>query len=198
MTVRWEPVQRGLRRYWRGLGGQEGGRFPLPGGDSDVFLERVRMAGVDFSRLRFDSFWAYDSEFVRCDFTRAAFGRAGLAATTAEERWDGRTWPVTVYRECDFTRTRLPPRAFFGNAHFERCLFDGTFVRTTVTHEAQFIGCTFRGRVKARFWGRPGSHTDALGRDHNVFTDNDFTAADLTGVEFRDVDLRAQRLAEDP
>jgi len=195
VTFRWEPAQLGVRRYWRGLGEQEGGRFPLPGAQADVFLERVRLTGVDLSRLRFDSFWAYDSEFVRCDFTRAVFGRAGLAATTAEQRWDGRSWPVTAYRECDFTRTRLPPRAFLGNARFENCLFDSAFVRTASTQEAQFVGCTFRGRVKARFWGRPDGHLDALGRDRNDFTGNDFTAADVTGVTFRDIDLGDQRFA---
>jgi hypothetical protein len=44
------------------------------------------------------------------------------------------------------------------------------------------------------FWGRPHDHDRAaLGRDRNDFTGNDFTAAELDGVSFRHIDLRAQR-----
>ncbi|MBA2893113.1 hypothetical protein [Nonomuraea soli] len=38
------------------------------------------------------------------------------------------------------------------------------------------------------------SEVAALGRDTNAFTGNDFTGAELDGVAFHDIDLRAQRL----
>jgi hypothetical protein len=132
---------------------------------------------------------------VRCDFSRTVFDRAGFGATSGDERWDEQSWPMTVYRDCDFTRARFPSRAFFGNALFERCVFDGAWRRTqTYTTEAQFVGCTFRGKVQGvNFWGAPSDRWKVLGRGRNAFTDNDFTGADLRGVAFNHVDLYSQR-----
>ncbi|GID92269.1 pentapeptide repeat-containing protein [Amorphoplanes digitatis] len=108
---------------------------------------------------------------------------------------DELSWPETVYRDCVFSRTRLPRQAYFGNARFERCVFDGARLRDlTSTGEAQFVGCTFRGKIQdVRFWGTPDRHAAALGRERNAFTGNDFTGADLLDVEFRNIDLHAQR-----
>lgn len=127
--------------------------------------------------------------------SRTAFDNVGFGATTADERWDQLTWPATLYRECVFARSRIPPRALFGNARFERCVFDGARLRDLVhTHEAQFVECTFRGKIQdTNFWGTPTKHTAALGRDRNAFTGNDFTGADLIDVAFKHIDLYAQR-----
>ncbi|MBX6355481.1 MAG: pentapeptide repeat-containing protein [Micromonosporaceae bacterium] len=195
-TFRIAPAHLGLRRYWLAQGEMDGGRFEVADGNLDVSFVRARMVDVDFSGLRFSHFVAYDSVFERCDFSRTAFDHASMGATGHGGRqWDGRTWPVTVYRECRFTRTRLLPDTFWGNARFERCVFDGARLRGFyATHEAQFVDCTFRGKIHdVNFWGTPTGHTSALGRDRNAFTGNDFTGAELIGVSFRHIDLYAQR-----
>jgi hypothetical protein len=107
-------------------------------------------------------------------------------------------WP---YRECRFARVRIPPQAFFGNARFERCVFDRSRLRDqTSTFEAQFVDCTFRGKIQdVNFWGVPlAEDTAALGRKHNDFTGNDFTGAELIDVSFRHIGLRAQRFPGPP
>ncbi|MBQ0896029.1 pentapeptide repeat-containing protein [Micromonospora sp. U56] len=196
-TFRIKAAQMGLRRYWLALGELNGGRFGVVDGNLDVSFAHARIVDVDFSGLRFSSFGAHDSLFERCDFTRTAFDHVSFGATGyGGERWDGLTWPATVYRECVFARTHIPPQAFFGNARFERCIFDRARLRgLTFTHEAQFIGCTFRGKIQdVNFWGTPPEHTAVLGRDRNAFTGNDFTGGDLLGVAFKHIDLHAQRL----
>ncbi|GLY77065.1 pentapeptide repeat-containing protein [Actinoallomurus iriomotensis] len=190
-----DAAQMGLRRYWLARGALNGGRFEVPDSDLDVSFARARMVDVDFSGLRLFRFAAHDSVFERCDFSQAAFDNVSFGATAADGRWDRGTWPATLYRECVFARTRIPPQAFFGNARFERCVFDGARLRDLIhTHTAQFVECRFRGKIQdANFWGRPTKHTAALGRDRNAFTGNDFTGADLIDVGFRHIDLHAQR-----
>jgi uncharacterized protein YjbI with pentapeptide repeats len=186
----------GLHRYWLARGEMSGGRFEVADGILDVSFAHARMVDVDFSGLRFSTFLAHDSLFERCDFSRTAFDHASLGATGhGGRRWDEQTWPVTVYRECVFTRTRLLPQTFWGNARFERCVFDGARLRGFwATHEAQFVDCTFRGKIQdVNLWGTPTGHTSALGRDRNAFTGNDFTGAELIDVSFRHIDLYGQR-----
>ena len=129
-------------------------------------------------------------------FARSAFGRTLLGATGyVGKRWYGQSLPETVYRDCVFTRTQFPVNAYFGNARFERCVFDRARLRgLTSTHEAQFVDCVFQGKIQTTtFRGTPTQHLAALGRSGNAFTGNDFSRADLSGVAFRQIDLRAQR-----
>ncbi|GAB2826438.1 hypothetical protein GCM10027176_33550 [Actinoallomurus bryophytorum] len=195
-AFRIEAAQRGLRRYWLARGELNGGRFEVADGNFNVSFAQARIVDVDFSGLRFSSFGAYDSVFERCDFSRTAFDNVGFGATTADEQWDRLAWPATLYRECVFARTRIPPEAFFGNARFERCLFEGARLRDLIhTHEAQFVECTFRGKIQnTNFWGKPTERALVLGRDRNAFTGNDLTGADLLDVAFIHIDLDAQRL----
>jgi uncharacterized protein YjbI with pentapeptide repeats len=191
-----EPAQMGLRRYWVAEGELTGGRFEVADGDLDVSFNQARMVDVDFSGLRFSHLSAHDSVFERCDFSGTAFDNVNLGATFhGKGPWDGRTWPATLYRECVFARTRLPPNPHWGNARFERCTFDRARLRgSTSTFQAQFVECTFRGKIQdVNLWGRPTQHTSALGRDRNDFTGNDFTGAEVIGVAFRHIDLNAQR-----
>ncbi|MEU1244250.1 hypothetical protein ABZ388_28190 [Micromonospora parva] len=191
-----EVAQMGLRRYWLSRGELNGGRFEVADGNLDVSFAQARMVGVDFSGLRFPSFLAHDSVFERCDFSRTAFDHVLFGATGyGGERWDELSWPETVFRECVFARTRIPPEAYFGNVRFERCAFDGARLRDlTSTHNAQFVGCVFRGKIQdVNFWGTTTERNAALGRDRNAFSDNDFTGAELLNVAFRHIDLDAQR-----
>ncbi|WP_203825839.1 pentapeptide repeat-containing protein [Actinoplanes palleronii] len=190
-----------MRRYWLVTGERHGGRFEVPDTHIDVSFAHARMIDVDFTGVWFISFVGHDSVFERCDFTRTHLDHVLLGATGyGGRRWDGRSWPETVFRERDFTRTRMPPDTYFGNARFDRCVFDcGSLRDQTATEHAQFIDCTFRGTVNdVCFWGTPTRGSDVIGRDRNAFTGNDFTAAALVDVEFRNIDLRAQRFPEPP
>ncbi|WP_171075124.1 pentapeptide repeat-containing protein [Nonomuraea basaltis] len=166
---------------------------------TDVIFDRARLVSVDFTETRFVGFNAYGSDFDGCDFSGAAFEQPLMGSTSTGiggQEWDGATWPQTVFRNCTFRRTRFAERTFFGNVRFERCVFDRSRLREqTATFEAEFVDCVFLGRVRSmNFWGRPADRDQAvLGRDHNDFTGNDFTAAELDDVSFRHIDLRAQR-----
>ncbi len=177
------------------------GRWDGPGGAEARFAE-AEVSGVDFREARIGLFAAYHSTFEDCDFTGARFAATHFGLTGAGEgQWDGRRWPQTVYRRCDFTRVRFPTgNTFWGNARFEQCLFDRAKLRgMSFTHEAEFVACTFRGKIQdVNFWGRPTDRIEALGRDLNEFTGNDFTGAELVGVAFRHIDLRAQRFPGPP
>lgn len=175
-------------------------RFSLGETDRRVVADRARAIGVDFSGLRFESFSAHGSVFENCDFSEAAFDRLSLGATFAEDgkwerEWDRVTWQQTVYRNCVFRRTRLASHTYFGNARFEGCLFDGARLRDIDMPQAEFVDCTFRGKLESiNFWGRLREYQEALGRDCNAFSGNDLTDAKLTWVAFNHIDLTAQRL----
>ncbi|MFB4290043.1 pentapeptide repeat-containing protein [Nonomuraea sp. ATR24] len=175
----------------------------FPGDSRGVIFDRARLSNVDFSGLRFTGFLAYGTEFEGCDFSGVAFERPllGSTGTGLDGRpWDGLSWPQTVYRNCTFGRTRFPAQTYFGNVRFEGCRFDRSRLRDqTATFEAEFVDCVFTGRVhNVNFWGRPDGDHDALGRERNAFTGNDFTAAELEHVAFLHIDLRAQRFPGPP
>ncbi|MFC7758346.1 pentapeptide repeat-containing protein [Catellatospora bangladeshensis] len=134
------------------------GRWDGPGGAEARFAE-AEVSGVDFREARIGLFAAYHSTFEDCDFTGARFAATHFGLTGAGEgQWDGRRWPQTVYRRCDFTRVRFPTgNTFWGNARFEQCLFDRAKLRgMSFTHEAEFVACTFRGKIQdVNFWGGP-------------------------------------------
>ncbi|MCK2215373.1 hypothetical protein MF672_016485 [Actinomadura sp. ATCC 31491] len=139
------------------------------------------------------------STFEGCDFSEAVFESLTMGGTSSGiggREWDGAAWPQSVFRDCVFRRTRFAEHTFFGNVRFERCVFDRSRLRQqTATREAEFVGCVFLGRVRdVNFWGRPAGRDQAvLGRARNDFTGNDFTGAELDGVAFHHIDLRAQR-----
>jgi uncharacterized protein YjbI with pentapeptide repeats len=202
-TLKIEAAQTGAHRFWVARGEQTGGVLTVPDDNLDVSFVGARLNGVDFSRLRFASFRAYDSVFDGCDFSRTwfntqvVFGATGWHGT----RWDEQSWPETVYRDCTFVRTKIPARAFFGNARFERCVFDHAGQRgwRFSIGPTQFVGCTWRGRIQnCIFEGHVQEHETAVGRDRNEFSGNDFTGAELVDNVFRDIDLRTQIFSGPP
>ncbi|MER6946456.1 hypothetical protein ABT294_20720 [Nonomuraea sp. NPDC000554] len=184
------------RSAWIARGELRDQRFDLPAGVSGVTFDRARLVNVDFSGTRFADFGAHGSEFERCDFSGAGFEQLSLGRTAMRGPWNLADWPQSVFRDCVFRRTRFAQSTFFGNVRFERCVFDRSrLTDQTSTFEAEFVDCVFLGRVRnVNFWGRPGDHEAALGRDHNDFTGNDFTGAELDDVAFHHIDLQAQRL----
>ena len=141
-------------------------------------------ADVDFSSQSFDWFGAYGGTFLRCDFTEASFRQFSVG----HER-------QTRFVDCTFRRTRFPlGNTWLHDARFERCLFDGARLRDLRVDGAEFVERVFRGRVwHTMFFGVPTASVVTRDRPHNEWRDNDFSAADLVDVEFRDIDLAAQR-----
>ncbi|MEV0237714.1 hypothetical protein [Nonomuraea sp. NPDC050786] len=188
-----EPINEGRRSASIARGELRDQRFPL---STDVTFDRARLVNVDFTEMRFPCFAACGSSFDGCDFSGTAFEQLLMGSTgVGVGEWDGVAWPQTVFRDCVFRRTRFPDLTHFGNVRFERCVFDRSRLRQqTDTSEAEFVDCVFLGRVRSiNFWGRPDDrYHAALGRGHNDFSGNDFTAAELDDVSFRHIDLRAQ------
>ncbi|WP_203694559.1 pentapeptide repeat-containing protein [Catellatospora coxensis] len=182
-------------------GEHRGGRIALDAPGQDLHVDGARLTGVDLSGLQCGRVFVHDSTFEGCTFAGSSVTGAFLGSTgPAGTMWDQRSWPQSVYRDCDFTRVRLPDNLMFGNARFEQCLFDRTRLReTTSTGQAEFVSCTFRGRLRnITFRGRVHEYARQVGRDCNAFTGNDLTAATLTWVGFRNIDLRAQHLPGPP
>lgn len=111
------------------------------------------------------------------------------------ERWDEKSWPQSVYRGCLSRRTRFVPHGSFGNVRFESCVFDrARLTGMTSTTEAEFVDCTFVGRIRNNnFWGSLSWNQEQVGRDSNAFTGNDFSGAELEWNAFHGIDLEAQR-----
>lgn len=196
-----QPGPEPWQTSWIARGELRDQRFEPPAGVTDVTFDRTRLTNVDFSGMRFSEFRVHGAAFEGCDFTGAAFDRLSLGDTCLRGSWDGARWPRSVFRGCVFRRTRFAPHTFFGNVRFEGCLFDRSRLRDqTSTAQAEFVDCVFLGRIReVNFWGRPYDDDQAaLGRDRNDFTGNDFTGAELDGVAFHHIDLRAQRLPGPP
>ncbi|MET7401084.1 pentapeptide repeat-containing protein [Dactylosporangium sp. NPDC005572] len=142
---------------------------------------------VDFSGQSFDWFGAYGGAFVRCRFAETSFERFGVGRGTQ-----------TRFVDCVFRRTRFPLfNTSFHDARFERCVFDHARLRDLRLDAAEFIDCTFRGRVwHTIFFGVP-TGLFKPDRPRNEWRGNDFSEADLVDVDFRDIDLRAQRWPTD-
>jgi hypothetical protein len=85
---------------------------------------------------------------------------------------------------------------YFRDSRFERCVFDGARLRDLRLDNTEFIDCVFRGRIwHTIFFGSPsrwGGDAEPR-RLANEWRGNDFTQADLVDVDFRDIDLAAQR-----
>jgi len=155
-----------------------------------VEFQNATLRGCDLSGLRIPQFGASASEFDRCDFSRARVDAGSLGFSKG-----------AVFRDCRFAGAELT-RAEPGIARFERCDFQGASLDGWFGAQAEFVECTFSGRLhRMRFYGTvdPLQVADAVGRLRNEFVGNDFEAAELTDVEFvGGIDLRAQRLPPGP
>ena len=135
-----------------------GNRFEVEP-DQPVWFEQITVRGVDFGGLRFGTkdadggLQAHSCLFEDCDFSDVTFAVADLG-------WGGRT----VYRRCTFDRadmhqvlaTNSPRMMAFrlGEARFEDCTFLEANIRGWLAHEADFVGCRFRGTIdRCRFFG---------------------------------------------
>jgi uncharacterized protein YjbI with pentapeptide repeats len=154
--------------------------------------------GVSASDSSFDltevALTVQNSEFTQCRFRQArrpssdgSWGQGSLARRP------------TVYRDCTFEGVRLRIRAGFsvGAARFERCAFVDCDFGEHFSFCADYIDCTFVGRVaKAVFYGTAPDGHRCDGK-RNTIIGNDFSSADLRDVGFRGgVSLDAQSWPE--
>lgn len=144
---------------------------------------------VSFVGSRFDVFNAAHVSFSGCDFTGAKMKGGAFGGGRAQ----------SVFRDCIFDRSDLH-HALPCDVRFERCSFENTKIDGWRADGAEFVDCTFTGRIRgARFTGSPRFYGVDLGRERNEFHGNDFTGAELIEVEFvLGIDLRANRLPTSP
>ena len=170
-------------------GRQEGTVFELVG-TADVLFDGAEMRNVQFSRQRFSRFTVVGkSRFVNCDFSGCSFQQSLFSHT-----------PQVVYEDCRFDGARfgvIDP----GQARFERCSFEETRIKEWFCTVAEFVGCSFGGRIEGTvFFGRPfGPGAESLDprREINEFSGNDFRKCELIDTAFRmGVDLRQQQLPQ--
>ncbi len=157
-----------------------------------LMLSRATVRDADFSRVTFDQFAPEGCTFEHCDFGGQTLDRRYQPLFSSRRQ--------SVFRDCRFDGadlTGVRP----GQARFERCSFANARIDAWESFTAEFIDCTFAGRiVNARFYGRPwGSGAERLdpARKTNAFTGNDFHSADLVGVIFiHGIDISKQRWPE--
>lgn len=142
----------------------------------------------DFSGRVFGSVLAYGGTFTRCDFSDTSFESFSAGHET-----------TTRFVDCRFRRTRFPLRnTHLFDVRLERCVFDGARIRDMRFSTVDVVDCVFRGRVwHTIFYGVPPTNFDKQRRSRNEFHANDFSEAELVDVEFRDIDLGAQRWSLD-
>ena len=127
---------------------------------------------------------AHSCLFEDCDFSETAFLVASLG--------DG----PTVYRRCTFDGADLQqvlatnsPRMMaltLGEARFEECTFLDARIRGWLAHEAEFVGCRFRGTIdRCRFFGR-ASYRRWFRIKHNEYSGNDFREVEFIWSRFED------------
>jgi hypothetical protein len=157
-----------------------------------LVIERVRATRVDFSGLRVWAFTIIDSTFEQCDFSDL---RSEMVPTFG-------SGPRSFYRDCHFDRIKFADFAPSGS-RFEGCSFADVQIHDARVEEAEFIDCTFSGRItNTVFSGTPDEYLAKvmkLTRSRNEFRGNDFTGCRLRGVDFRHgIDIAAQRWPEGP
>ena len=154
-------------------------------------FDGAMLEDVDFSNLSLEGYDAKGSVFERCDFTRAVFTEASLSLP-----------PPSIYHDCIFDRADLR-QCRPGLARFERCSFDHARIDGWPSWHAEFVDCTFSGRLRGIEFSGGMNPTEyrlpGATRHPNEFRGNDFSGARLIDVEFTGgIDLGAQKLPTGP
>jgi uncharacterized protein YjbI with pentapeptide repeats len=167
----------------------DGGRFEVEPG-RHYWLERLTARGVDFSEVRFGErdgeggLHVNACEFESCDFSGATFHSAQLG------------WRRSVYRRCSFDgaslrqilgKSPLMMAMTLGEARFEHCTFLDAKIRGWLAHEAEFVGCRFRGTIdRCRFFGTQPERRwlGLLPPRRNEYRGNDFREVEFIWSSF--------------
>jgi Pentapeptide repeats (8 copies) len=171
-------------------GAQSRGRLDRAPEDRQLIFDAVDLHEADYSGRKVVHFVATASRFDRCRFERMVADHVSFGAGVRP----------SLYRECTFDGSWLRIDVV-GRARFERCSFANVRLSDLRCHEAEFVGCTFSGRIERGFFNGTvlPDQQRALGRIRNEIRENDFSGMDLLDVSFRTgVDLRQQRLPEGP
>ncbi|GAA1767553.1 hypothetical protein GCM10009681_43280 [Luedemannella helvata] len=164
-----------------------------------------------FSRLSFDQLNLAALSFVRCRFERIIVG------SLVTGYLDG----ITYLRDCVFDNFKVKSLST-GYSRFENCVFKNASIGEWHAEYTELVDCEFSGKLKrAIFYGRPhnprgrveadakhrslhglppqsDAYRDAVLRERNEFSGNDFSRAVFSDVEFvKGVDLSKQRLPEE-
>jgi hypothetical protein len=156
----------------------------------DLFLDHMQFRDADFANRELVSFGAYGCRFEHCCFNKLHADSVSFG--------EGRE--LTEYIDCKFDSLRF--NHSIGNlARFESCSFRDVKVRGWTCFKAEFVDCTFTGRLqKCIFSGTvPEEDRPWVGRERNEFRGNDFSGAELIDVAFRaGIDLNQQKLPTGP
>jgi uncharacterized protein YjbI with pentapeptide repeats len=167
-----------------------GGRFEFEDG-RDYWFEQLTARGVDFSGVRIGrrdgdgGLLVNACVFEDCDFSGATFHSALLG------------WRRSVYRRYSFdgaslrqiggTNSALFMAFSLGEARFEDCTFLDAKIRGWLAHDAEFVGCRFRGTIdRCRFFGRgiERRFLRFLPPKRNEYRGNDFREAEFVWSSF--------------
>jgi uncharacterized protein YjbI with pentapeptide repeats len=117
---------------------------------TNCVLDRVGWQGWSVRRSLIE-----DCSFARADLRDSHFDAGNDIQTPAGRCWDDHG-ERSIYRHCDFTRTRTGPYVGWGNALFEDCMFADTAFSNYAGPQflgASFTGCTFTGHYKSLEFG---------------------------------------------
>ena len=181
----WRPALRRLR-VGEDLRDQ---RFD-PGGVDEVDFDNVTVERVEFSGFRFNLFTSAGSRFVDCDFSKTRFKMSGGFSSD----------PPSSFVGCRFDGADLRAMFLLKETRFERCSFVGARIEGWQSWCAEFVDCTFGGRiVRGDSSGRPHHCFAKVTRTRNEFHGNDFRQVDLVDTRFSyGIDIDAQLWPDDP
>jgi uncharacterized protein YjbI with pentapeptide repeats len=118
---------------------------------SNCVLDQVGWQGWSVCRSHME-----DCSFARADLRDSHFDAGNDLKTPTGSGWDEHG-VRSVYRRCDFTRTRTGPYVGWGSALFEDCLFADTafsnYAGGPQFFGASFIACVFTGSYKSLEFG---------------------------------------------
>jgi len=161
------------RLEFRGI--VEGRRVDVPR-RATVEFRSAQARKIDFSDQAIDNFGAFGTEFDECDFSGVSFGGGVLGHV-----------PQVIYRRCRFKGADLRDCSPLW-ARFENCDFSHARVDDWQATEAEFVECTFAGRLLGvKFSGRARQDPKAPYRPPrtvNQFARNDFSGAELIDCSF--------------
>lgn len=135
--------------------------------DQRLFLDHVDLQGEDFSDRKLE-FRVSRLPLRRLWLRAHPLPGYGLRGQTC----------MSYYVDCSFDRSRLQVHGGVGCARFERCSFEDVELNGWSSHRAEFIDCTFSGRMRTSFFNGTVMEKEdrrALGRKRNEFHGNHFS-----------------------
>lgn len=154
-----------------------------------VFLEHVKLANADYSALDLTYFGTVGCRFENCKFDKLCVDDTAFGS--------GRE--LTEFVGCSFDNSIFTRGGGF--TRFIGCCFQSTVLRKWTCFKAEFIDCTFTGRLQTCIFNGtvPEEDRSWVGRQRNQFRGNDFSGAELIDVAFRTgIDLSQQHLPTGP